>query len=64
LFVELLLVFWAERGFAERDHNLVEHASELKRHMLIFADGSTSVFADIEGLIRRNAELIVERDRV
>jgi hypothetical protein len=43
----LLLLFWGECGFAERDHNLIERSREFERHMVVFADRRAGVFADI-----------------
>jgi hypothetical protein len=56
LLIELLLFFLSECGLSEPDHHLIELAGELERHMVVFADGCPSIFTNVEGLVRRNAE--------
>ena len=51
LLVQFLLFLRVEFGFPEVNHNFVERAVELERHMVVFADRSAGVFADIEGFI-------------
>jgi hypothetical protein len=46
----------SERGVCQLDGDLFQIASELERHLIILADWRVSVFADVQCLIRRNAE--------
>jgi hypothetical protein len=52
LLVQFLLFLGAEFGFPEINHNLIERAVELERHMVVFADRRAGVFAHIEGFER------------
>src|SRR5579871_4067561 len=55
-FVQFLLVLWAKVCGTEIDNDFVQGACELERHLVVFADRCSGVFADVEGLIYRGAE--------
>src|SRR5439155_26204203 len=51
-----LLVFGAEFLVAELDGDTEQLSGELERYMVVLADWRASIFADVEGFIRRDAE--------
>jgi hypothetical protein len=50
------LVLGTERGVCQLDGDFLQVAGEFERHLIILADRRTGVFADVQRLIRRDAE--------
>jgi hypothetical protein len=50
------LVSGAEFGLSEINNNLVDYAGELERYVIVLAHRCSSVFPDVECLVRRNTE--------
>ncbi len=57
-FFDCLIIAGREAALAEFDHDLVELAGEVEWHLglVILDDRRAGVFADVQRLVRRNAE--------